>query len=468
MGVAAVAGKLTLAAGGIAGIGLAAVIIRWPLVGVIGVIFAGTSLQISGSEYSTGLPLSLSRIFGILTTIAFVTRVYTGQIRLTYAPAMKPLLWFMGIVVLGVVIQPDHAAAIEGVLKMTQVCLVYLLIANLAIDRRTVRWVCIAVTATVVLASCIAIAEHFLPSLQISSNDPRLAHGTLGAVVDEDSAESGDIGRVSGGVGDANYFAYTVAAAFPLTLYWWRQSRTFWVKAIVVLAAAIQGMGLTFSYTRTGFMGLSVATLYLAIRRKLPIVPITILGLLAAGVASFYIPPALIERMTSSKYLEEGSTPFRRDLFYGGVELFKQKPILGYGYGQFGPLFVKLRQAGESVEVIEQLIDEGFEDLHDLRCHNTYLEVAIEYGLIGLVPFLWFLWRMLADLGDAEREAKRKKWNDQAELAVVLTAGLIGFYCCAFLAHSKIVNILWILGGLTASLRRATLDGQVLETDQTL
>jgi O-antigen ligase len=462
MAMIIVAGKITLLIAGLAGLLIAAAIIRWPVVGVIGVIFAGTSLQISGSEYSTGLPLSLSRIFGILTTIAFLWRLYQGQIRLTYAPAMKPLMWFMGVVLLGVFIQPDHSAALEGLLKMTQVCLVYVLIANFAVDRPTVRWLCIAVTATVVLASLIAIAEHFLPSLQISSDDPRLAHGTLGAVVDEDSAESGDIARVSGGVGDANYFAYTVAAAFPLTLYWWRQARSVRVKFLVLIVALIQGLGLTFSYTRTGFLGLAVATIYLACRRKLPVVPMILLGIIAAGIGSFYIPPALIERMTSSRYLEEGSTPFRRDLLIGGWTLFLEKPILGYGYGQFGPQFVKMRQAGESVEVIEELIDEGFEDLRDLRCHNTYLEVAVEYGIIGVIPFFWFLGRLIGDLREAENAAKRKHRADQAELAVVLTAGLIGFYVCAFLAHSKIVNILWILAGLTASLRRATISSSDL------
>jgi O-antigen ligase len=121
-----------------------------------------------------------------------------------------------------------------------------------------------------------------------------------------------------------------------------------------------------------------------------------------------------------------------------------------------------MRQAGESEEVIEELIDEGFEDLRDLRCHNTYLEVAVEYGIIGVIPFFWFLGRLIGDLREAENAAKRKHRADQAELAVVLTAGLIGFYVCAFLAHSKIVNILWILAGLTASLRRATISSSDL------
>jgi O-antigen ligase len=367
---------------------------------------------------------------------------------------MKPLLAFMAVVVLSTILQPDTHESLEGLLKLTQVCVVYVLIASIAVDRKSLKIVCIAVTATCVVASCIAVAEHFLPSLHLSVSDPRLAHATLGAVVDEDSAESGDIARVSGGVGDANYFAYTVAAAFPLTLYWWRKAGTVAMKALVLAVAMAQGIGLALSYTRTGFLGLATAAIYLALRRRLPVLPLVLLGFLALGAAAIYIPPALIERMTSTRYMEEGSTPVRRDLLYAGWHMFEQQPIFGYGYGQFGPMFVRYRRAGDTRSVIEEMIDSGYEEIHDLRCHNTYLEVAFEYGIVGLVPFMWFLARLVGDLRDAER---KKPGTEDAELAIVLTAGLVAFYTCAILAHSKILNIFWILAGLAAALRRVAL-----------
>ncbi len=74
--------------------------------------------------------------------------------------------------------------------------------------------------------------------------------------------------------------------------------------------------------------------------------------------------------------------------------------------------------------------------------------------------------RLLADLREAERAAIRDGNRAQAELAVVLADGLSGFFFCAFLAHAKIVNILWILGGLAAALRRATLEPQHVFSSQ--
>src|SRR5437016_1100108 len=63
-------GKMMWAIGGAAGLLLFLIIVRWPVAGVVAMVFAGTSLQVFGSEYSTGLPLSLSRISGILTSAA--------------------------------------------------------------------------------------------------------------------------------------------------------------------------------------------------------------------------------------------------------------------------------------------------------------------------------------------------------------------------------------------------------------
>ena len=62
--------------------------------------------------------------------------------------------------------------------------------------------------------------------------------------------------------------------------------------------------------------------------------------------------------------------------------------------------------------------------------------------------------RLVGDLRDAER---KNPGTEDAELAIVLTAGLVAFYTCAILAHSKILNIFWIIAGLAAALRRVAL-----------
>ena len=54
---------LLLVLGGIA----AVAIMAWPLLGVIGIIFAGTCFQIIGSSQIVGLPMSLGKLFGFLT-----------------------------------------------------------------------------------------------------------------------------------------------------------------------------------------------------------------------------------------------------------------------------------------------------------------------------------------------------------------------------------------------------------------
>ena len=345
--------------------------------------------------------------------------------------------------------------AFDGLFRIAQVYLLYVLLANIAGESRSVFTILtISVMVAISISGVISICEYFIPWLTIADGKEASA---LGAVIDSHSIPGLEIRKVSGGIGDSNLLAFTVATAFPLNIYLWRQYPGLLPRCLTLLACGLLLAGLLFSYTRGGVIGLGCATIYLLWKRRLPVKALVIAGLLACSVGVFWMPTGFAERMFSIKYLKEGeSTSARSELILAGVHAFQQSPFLGHGYGQFGNEYLKyIRQVPSSPwsDEIERSINSGKEEVQNVITHNMYLELAVEYGLAGLLPFLAFVALVFFDLAVIEKNGSKA----DADLAVCLAAMLVCFMVCAIFGSLKVQKILWIVAGLSAALRRLSI-----------
>ena len=151
----------------------------------------------------------------------------------------------------------------------------------------------------------------------------------------------------------------------------------------------------------------------------------------------------------------------RTDLYRSALHIAAERPIFGWGYGQFGYQFIKRLNTDMSMRVgawgadLQRAIDRGQEQVYNIGTHNLYLEIQVEYGLLGLIPFLGFLYLVLNDyrlgmsIGD----------EDLRNLSIYLFAGTIAFLACGMLGHAKMLKILWILAGLGVAVRRLAILG---------
>jgi O-antigen ligase len=98
----------------------------------------------------------------------------------------------------------------------------------------------------------------------------------------------------------------------------------------------------------------------------------TILLLIACGtLAAVYVPQSSLDRFgTISSEVEEGRFGGRGDVWVAGLRAFAQRPLLGHG------------SAGFKSAVAPYL---G----RAIVAHNTYLQVLVEQGILGFVP--WFM-----------------------------------------------------------------------------
>lgn len=76
---------------------------------------------------------------------------------------------------------------------------------------------------------------------------------------------------------------------------------------------------------------------------------------------------------------ERGPVDYRAAVYAGGWEMFEQRPWLGWGFHQM-PAELP-RHVSEYDEKV-------------LYPHNTYLELLVEHGIVGLALYLWLMWEL--------------------------------------------------------------------------
>ncbi len=457
--VAAMAGPV-LATGGILAVGLVALIYAMPMIGLAFMFVTGTVLQVLGSEHFIGLPLSLNKISAGLTLSIWAVRSIILRVPLTRSRQVYAMLAFILVVAATGAVSPDPQESREGFVRYIQVVLLMVMIANIAGESQSALDVaCIALSGSMVASTLLGLAEFLLPSLMVEFDDPSLGQGTIGAVVDRDTIEGVEIKRITGGIGDSNWFGYTLALVLPINLYLFYRYQAPLARLFIVGAAGLQSMGVILSFTRSAILGAGVAVIWLVIRGRLPLKPLLLAG--AIGIAGFAAwNPAGLERVYSTSYAQGGSTPVRTVMTVGGLELISRSPIIGYGYNQYGPnLFAwMMRQHDLPPDAVawERALytqaHPGDERLEWINAHNTYIQLWVEFGLPGMLAFAALIYFMVREL----RIASRLGNENQRILADCLLASALGFIVCCVFGSLLLTKISWFITGLAAALYRVT------------
>lgn len=182
--------------------------------------------------------------------------------------------------------------------------------------------------------------------------------------------------RASGTFGDANFWATVVLMLTPLLVGGLVDDPSRWGRGLALLLVALLPVAILRTASRAAFvtlLALSPGVLLLFRRRP---------GLLLAGAGlALPLAPLLVdldrvfERLStlvsaakSGPWIGEGSLEMRYALQARAYELFVENPVLGVGAGNFAP---------------ESDIVAGDGQLK--VTHNTYLQVASESGIVGLL-----------------------------------------------------------------------------------
>lgn len=90
-----------------------------------------------------------------------------------------------------------------------------------------------------------------------------------------------------------------------------------------------------------------------------------------------FVDVSLLESITRSSSFVTSSLKGRLEFWRVAFELFRNKPLTGYGQGTYFSAYY---------------IEYGMNEWYTRFTHNHYLQVLSELGIVGLVMFLWFIW----------------------------------------------------------------------------
>lgn len=233
--------------------------------------------------------------------------------------------------------------------------------------------------------------------------------------------------------GDSNYFAACTLLAIPVALYFVklktsRLQRWFCAASLLVMLVAF-----TVASSRGGLVGLSVAVLYMVVRSGQSRRAAIVVTLLLVPML-LYSPASPLSRMLHPNYGDYIGAQVRREFWEGGMNMIRDHPVTGIGLGNF----------------TAQSSSKALEGFHGMAC-NTFLEVAAELGIPGLVAYCVILCGALSSAGKLRAQGKRYNDTFLQYAGQGIQAGLLGFSAAAVFLSVEYQKPFWVMVALTSA-----------------
>ena len=227
-------------------------------------------------------------------------------------------------------------------------------------------------------------------------------------------------------VGDPNFFTAGALVVLPLNLYFIinlkrRLPRYFCIGCLLLTIGAI-----LIGQSRGGLLGM-IAVLVLQARdsthRK------AFIGLSSVIVLAVLISPASpLTRLLHPTYSDKDSSESRLEMWRVAGRVIEQYPVLGAGIGRFHH-YLELYAPGQ--------------DLNFYVPHNTYIQIAVELGFVGLGLFLLMLFGTFRGLKKVRRFARKAGDPFVYAVAAALSNGIVGFLVCIMFISALHSKVFW-------------------------
>jgi O-antigen ligase len=320
-----------------------------------------------------------------------VPRIFGDADPPTLEPERKATMleWLLALAVVLYAVQASYSddfdKALENVVFFyVPFALLFALLARITWSRKLVLQVLGVLTALALVFACIGFVEYATRHLFLNPK-----------VIASNQFES--YFRVNSLFFDPNIygrFLAIVMIGLAALLIWSTRPRDVW-GVTVVLAILMAGLVLTLS--QSSFAALLLGLLVLAGARWSPRWAVGVgAAALVIGAVFVLAAPSSVRLDLSSSKGADTATSGRYDLLKGGVNLFADKPLAGYGSGAFSRAY-RRAEKGSAERAVS-------------ASHTIPITVAAEQGLPGLLVYIALLVASLTALlrgvrGDPVRAA---------------------------------------------------------------
>jgi len=164
-----------------------------------------------------------------------------------------------------------------------------------------------------------------------------------------------------------------------LALHTYRRRSIRGIKVVLLLASV--PIAILATMTRAvwlSFAGTVLVLIFFSRNRKLRQACLGLALVAGVALAVITISPELCGSLCD-RLEERGPVDYRQAVYTGGWQMFLERPWMGWGFHQM-PAELPRYVTGYNEKV--------------LYPHNTYLELLVEHGLVGLCLYCWLMWEL--------------------------------------------------------------------------
>jgi len=379
------------------------ILVTRPQLGLLLVIFALSFEELSNSGPGVSSLKLLSVVVFGGAVVHFL--IFRRKESLVHTPQNWLIFLFIMVALLSNFVALDASRTLDGTERLIRVLTLYIIVINLVHSPKGLRY----------------LIWIFLISGFISA-----VWGLL------DPAQAGQ--RLYGTMGQPNNFAIEMVPRLPLLLGLLRVEKGVLKRGFLLTMLVVITYGLMLSGSRGGLIAAGCALIMFVLTQENKIVwfalviIISITGLIA-------MPTPIKQRVglvSANSGDELGNSTDRRETYQiYGFQLWQENPILGVGLDGFAEAYTQSEYRFLQKNATKRV------------AHNTYLEIAVGTGTVGLIVFLsllgWSLYTAWKYAGYFNR------YPLIASISAGLFAGQGGYFVGILFGSRQYEKSLWLL-----------------------
>lgn len=200
-------------------------------------------------------------------------------------------------------------------------------------------------------------------------------------------------------------------------------------KLFLFVCLGITGLALILTFSRGCWLGIifAIAVLAIIIDKRF-----IFLGIILLLLAPFILPDTIMNRFMSIGNMEDSSTSYRVYIWMGTLAMLKDYWISGVGMGI------------TSFNTIYPLY--SYNNIVAPHSHNLYLQVIVEYGIVGFITMIGVMYNYFKELIISMRVKKNI-------IVGGLMSGMLGFLLQSMTDHTwynyRVVLMFWVIVGIS-------------------
>lgn len=201
-----------------------------------------------------------------------------------------------------------------------------------------------------------------------------------------------------------------------VSLFWF--NKKIGKKVLFLGTTLVMALALVLTMSRGGWLGFafSAFVFILLIQRKLllSVIPIVVAGI-------YLLPQSILNRLLSIGNMADSSNAYRIKMWEVAGQIIKDNWKAGVGFGHLP---------------FKQTFETYIRTMPTYHAHNTFIEVAAELGIPGLIVFLFFLFVIF-------KYGILKIYRSEDKYIKIMGAGVISGLA-GLLLHGMVENVLYI------------------------